>query len=502
MGRAVVRAIEGRGLVAVHGDPAGPIAALRGLDLTVEEGEMAAVMGPSGSGKTTLLRIIAGLSRPTAGRLDVLGLGLTQATARDLRHYRRTVVAVVEQHYRLTLSPHLPVRQSIALPLALRGVSRRDRWRRADELLDRVGLLDRGSALPVELSGGEQQRVAVAAALTTRPRLLLADEPTGELDVGTAAGLLELIRDLIRSEGATAVIVTHDEAIEQVADRVVHLQDGRAIAERRGPILHRLHDSVGWLAPERSDDRSGPSRAPDPLSDEVVVRLVEVRRTYGTGHAAARALDGITMTVPRGGLHAITGPSGTGKSTLLRLIAGLDDPTGGHVEVLGRRLSELERDERARFRAARLGIVDQARRLPPFLTALENVALALSIRGWPPSEAGERAARTLRDLAMAHLADRRPTTLSAGERTRVAIARAMACDPDVLLLDEPTATLDRANAAAIARFLAGLAHRVTVIAATHDRALMDVATSRFDLQAARESTTPPAELLGARLHVG
>ncbi len=490
-------AISARGVIAVHPDAAGPVAALRGLDLTVEPGELAAVVGPSGSGKTTLLRLLAGVGRPTAGRLAVLDLDLTTASDPAVRRHQREVVAIVEQHYRLSLSPYLPIRESIALPLAVRGVAGRERRSRADALLERVGLGDRGEARPGELSGGEQQRVAVAAALVTRPRILLADEPTGELDAITAEGLLRLIRELVGETGTTAIVVTHDETVERVADRTIHLRDGRAIAERRGPTLARLVDGTGWEAPPIRDGSTVGTPLPAHRLPEVAhrsgdaaaaadggpgIRLVEVTRTYGRERAVIRALRGVSFELARGGFHVVTGPSGAGKSTILRLIAGLDDPTSGTVETLGRPMAALDRDARAEFRAGRLGVVDQGRGLTPFLSALENVSLALTIHGHPEGEARERARGALDAVGLADLVDRRPATLSAGERTRVTIARALATEPELILLDEPTATLDRANAAHVGELLARLAGQRTIIAATHDRALMDVATDRYSLE--------------------
>jgi ABC-type lipoprotein export system ATPase subunit len=182
-----------------------------------------------------------------------------------------------------------------------------------------------------------------------------------------------------------------------------------------------------------------------------------------------------------GGFHVLSGPSGAGKSTLLRLVAGLDDPTAGSVETLGTPLATLDREARARFRAEHLGIVDQGRGLTPFLSAHENVSLGLAIHGQDPATASERALAALEAVGLAALADRQPRSLSAGERTRVSIARALASEPDLILLDEPTATLDRANADRMGELLAGLAGPRTIVAATHDRALMDRATDRYVL---------------------
>ena len=280
----MAEAIVGTGLIRIHPSPGGPVAALRGLDLRVETGEVGAVIGPSGSGKSTLLRLVAGLDRPSAGSLTVLGRELTDARDGELDAHRRDRVGVVEQHYRRALSPYLKVADAIALPLALRGVAAPDRSARVAELLERVGLADRGSAYRHELSGGEQQRIAFAVALATRPALLLADEPTGELDGATAKTILGVLRDLVRAEGATCLIVTHDELVEQVADRVIHVADGRAVAERVGPpgtTPAPVRDTAGWLAPPlASPSLPAPaSRRLDAGHD--AVDLDAVARRYG-----------------------------------------------------------------------------------------------------------------------------------------------------------------------------------------------------------------------------
>ncbi|HEX2287646.1 MAG TPA: ATP-binding cassette domain-containing protein, partial [Gaiellaceae bacterium] len=159
----------------------GGSAALQGLTFTVREGEIVVVFGPSGSGKTTMLRILAGFDRPSTGRVDVLGVDLRRLGRRKLDDFRGRFVGYADQHYSAALAPELTARELVALPLGLAGAARDRQLERADALLDVVGLADRGQAHPFELSGGEQQRIAVAAAVSRRPRLLLADEPTAEL---------------------------------------------------------------------------------------------------------------------------------------------------------------------------------------------------------------------------------------------------------------------------------------------------------------------------------
>ena len=483
----MVDAVVGSGLIRIHHTPGGQVAALRGLDIAIGEGEVAAVIGPSGSGKSSLLRLIAGLDRPSAGRLVVLGEDLTDASDRVLDRHRRDRVGVVEQHYRRALSPYLRVKDAIALPLALRGVAAADRERRVAELLERISLPDRGDALRHQLSGGEQQRVAFAVALATKPPLVLADEPTGELDATTASTILGVLRDLVRAEGSTCVVVTHDELVERVADRVIHLADGRAVAERIGgpgtPSV-QVTDAQGWLAPPLPEPSTPLSAAVRPSDGTDAVVLEHAARRYGSGSTSMVGLPPTSVAFEAGRFHVVTGPSGSGKSTLLRLVSGLDRPTEGRVVTLGTDLATVDRDGLARFRAARVGIVDQVRDLVPFLTARENVELGLAIRGVDPDEARPRAVQALEAVGLGEHLDRAPDGLSAGERLRVALARALSARPELLILDEPTAALDRAGARSVARVLAGLDERVTVLATTHDPALIEAASDRLDLVAA------------------
>ena len=496
----MAEAIAGTGLIRIHPSPGGPVAALRGLDLRVAVGEIAAVIGPSGSGKSTLLRLVAGLDRPSAGRLVVLGRDLTDATDRELDAHRRERVGVVEQHYRRALSPYLRAADAIGLPLALRGMPTPERVARVAELLERIGLAERGHAYRHELSGGEQQRIAFAVALATRPALLLADEPTGELDRATAETILGVLRDLVRAEGTTCLIVTHDELVEGIADRVIHVADGRAVAERAGPPgtpPQPVRDAAGWLAPPLPEPST-----PEPASRRLdaghdAVDLDGVARRYGVGATGMLGLPPTTAAFRAGRFHVVTGPSGSGKTTLLRLVVGLDRPTEGRVVTLGTDLASLDRDALARFRAARIGIVDQVRDLVPFLSARENVELGLAIRGVGAADARPRAVAALEGVGLGDHLERAPDGLSAGERLRVAIARALAAEPELLVLDEPTAALDRAGARAVARLLERSDGRVTIIATTHDPALIEAASDRLDL-VATGAATPAATAAAQR----
>ena len=197
--------------------------ALNGVDLDVERGEMVAIMGPSGSGKSTLLHLLGALESPTSGTIALAGRHFEGLSDRELTMLRREMIGFVFQFFNLL--PALTAEENVLLPALIAG--RHDEGERARSLLERVGLSERGHHLPAELSGGEQQRVSIARALLMAPELVLADEPTGNLDSHSGAQVLELLGELNRDEGHTIVLVTHDPEAAKVAGRVVRLRDGR-----------------------------------------------------------------------------------------------------------------------------------------------------------------------------------------------------------------------------------------------------------------------------------
>ena len=223
-------AVRCEGLVQIYESGTGRVHALRGVDVAVPSGRLTAVTGPSGSGKTSLLRILAALDRPIAGSAEVAGHALGEMSARRLRTLRRRHIGYVFGRPAQNLSPHLTAREHLLLAARFRRVPVRERRARSEELLDRLGLGGRGDHLPRELSGGEQQRLAFAQALVGRPALVVADEPTSELDTGTTTALLDTVLELTRS-GSTVVMATHDQLAASAADRVVHLRSGTVAHE-------------------------------------------------------------------------------------------------------------------------------------------------------------------------------------------------------------------------------------------------------------------------------
>jgi ABC-type lipoprotein export system ATPase subunit len=216
--------IETRRLTKVYGD-GDRVRALDGVDLSIREGEMVAVMGPSGSGKSTLLNMLGGLDRPSEGQVLIDGQDL--ATVRSLDRFRAQSVGFVFQLHNLL--PTLTALENVEVPMRGQPIRRRARRERARELLAIVGLADRQRHLPSQLSGGQRQRVAIARALANRPRLILADEPTGNLDTTAGEEIMHLLADLNVSQGTTIIVVSHDRRVARATDRILTMRDGRVI---------------------------------------------------------------------------------------------------------------------------------------------------------------------------------------------------------------------------------------------------------------------------------
>ena len=230
-------------LVKIYKTDEVEVMALQGLDLTVKRGELMGIVGASGSGKSTLLNMLGGLDRPTAGSLFIDGKDMLKLEQKELISYMRDTVGFVWQNNARNLIPYLTAVQNVELPMLLRGASRRRQ--RAEYLLEAVGLSARKNSMLGQMSGGEQQRVAIAIALANNPKILLADEPTGAVDTKTASTVLEVFRKLNRETGITIIIVTHDAKLAKSIDRVVSIRDGKTSTEmiRRKASL----DHIGSL---------------------------------------------------------------------------------------------------------------------------------------------------------------------------------------------------------------------------------------------------------------
>jgi ABC-type lipoprotein export system ATPase subunit len=511
--------VEIRDLFRVYGSADGGVAALQGLTMTVRRGELCVVLGPSGSGKSTLLRIVAGFDRPSAGSVTVAGTDVGMLGRWQAAGFRSRSIGYADQHYWRALAGELTARELVGVQLGLAGEGRSRRDARADELLSRVGLGARRDAHPRELSGGEQQRVAVCAALARSPHLLIADEPTGELDAATAREVLDLIAELTHEEGGTALVVSHDPASAERADRVVHVRDGRVSDER---VAGNADGAIvvgrgGWLrlpeellrsagigqhatahlrgtdlvvtpageklsvsetqAPSAPLQTAQPSAPREACVSETQAVIVARGVTRRFGDVAP--IERLDAAFAAGTVTVVTGPSGSGKTTLLHLLAGLDLPDDGDVLVDGVSLTGLDRAGRAELRRRSVAYVGQTVGLVPFLGARENAEISLELRELPTDAAAEAIAA----VGLEEHAERPVFELSAGQRERAALARALAAKPLAIIADEPTARLDAANSLALGTLLAEVARtfRTTVICATHDPLLIEQADAELPL---------------------
>lgn len=269
--------------------------ALQGLDLEIAPGEMLALVGASGSGKSTLLNLLGGLDAPTAGTLRVDQFNLLELSERDRVHYKRRMVGFVWQQKARNLLPYLSALENVEMPMVLAGVCGRVRRQRATELLDAVGLGDRLRHRPERLSGGEQQRTAIAVALANQPRLLLADEPTGEVDSASADTIFGVLRDLNQKLGVTVIVVTHDPQVARRVDRVIAIRDGRTATE-----IRRRRDVAGHVILEEEFallDRVGRLQLPKHFVESLELKD-RVRLDLESDHVSVWPDRDVTAVVP------------------------------------------------------------------------------------------------------------------------------------------------------------------------------------------------------------
>lgn len=486
------------------------VMALRGADLSLRAGERLLVQGPNGSGKSTLLRVITGEQPVAAGTVVVGETSLHTMGSTERRRWRARAVGFVDQHARRSLLPELSVLDNVALQLWTTGRSRRQARARAAETLDQLGLAPLATANVPQLSGGEAQRVAICAAVAHDPSLVLADEPTGELDAAGAAEVYDLL-SAVAARGSGVIVVSHDPRTIAYADRAVRIRDGRT-AEQWYPDVgfeEQVLDSRGWIrvpterlspvpptgvvahlgsdhlrldpvhaarspaAAERPELPALPPRAAVAASPHPGAPLAQLSGV-GVRFGPRTVFAGLDLALSAGDWAVVSGPSGSGKTTLLALLAGLADPTAGAVRVAGFPWADLDRPARADLRRRWVALAPQQASLLETLTVRENLEVAAAARG--DVGAVERLPQVVAALGLGPLLDRRAGLLSGGERQRTSLARCLVSDAPLLLLDEPTSQQDDASAAAVlAAVLAELAVGRAALVASHDPRFVETA---------------------------
>jgi ABC-type lipoprotein export system ATPase subunit len=531
-------AVRAHDVFSLYPTPRGHVAALRGLTLDVAAGERVVVHGPNGSGKTTLMRVLIAELIPSAGTVDVCGVDLIGAGEAERARLRATRIGLVDQHYGRGLRPEISVLDNVALQLRVAGTGRRAARDRAAVVLAELGLSQLAHRRPSTLSGGEAQRVCVCAAVAHAPALVLADEPTGELDRESADEVYDLLAAAAATSGAALLVVSHDARATRVADRIVRIRDGRLSEEWRNADAGTeslVVDDRGWVRlPEALRRTAGViSRARAELSNDAIVLssapdgvgvgavpvdeagratvdgagMVPVdqagavpvdgagRRPPGPaapGPEVARlegitvrrdgrtVLDRVELRARAGTLTVVQGRSGSGKTTLLRVLCGLERPDAGSVVVAGTDLSTLDRSGLAALRAAHVGVAGQSTVLMETMDTDENLDLIRLARGLPRDD--ELVESAVRSLGLAAVRGRPVRVLSGGERQRVAVARVLAAGVELSVLDEPTSHQDEAHAEILAAVLVTAARRGgAIVAATHDPVLTAAADEVISL---------------------
>jgi len=519
------------------------VVALQGLDLHVQKGELMALVGASGSGKSTLLNVIGGLDTPNAGDVrvgvyDLLGMDNAQR-----ERYKRAEVGFLWQQPGRNLLPYLTALENVQTPMMLADdLDAKARADRALELLELLGLEERARFWPSQLSGGEQQRVALAVALANNPPLLLADEPTGQLDSNAAGQVFEALRRLNKIYGTTVVVVTHDPQVAARVDRIVGIRDGRTSTEirrtrsgadgslredewvildktgrlqlpqvyvdalmMRRRVKVRLENDHVSVWPD-GDEIADPSEADTPFQHfrpegavalgnnfsqdptrQKVPHAVDASglwRTFSSSAEQIHAVKDVALVIPAGTTAVIKGRSGSGKTTLLNLIGGLDRPTRGVIAVDGEDIAGMTSQEQIEFRRRKVGFVFQSFGLMPFLSARENVEAPLRLTNTPGRERQTRTDEALELVGLMDRAEHRTHELSGGEQQRVAIARALVGLPNLILADEPTGQLDTVTGSNIIALLCEISRRtgITIVIASHDPKVEEAVELVFEMR--------------------
>jgi ABC-type lipoprotein export system ATPase subunit len=463
-----------------------PFVALDKVSIDIQQGEFLGIMGKSGAGKTTLLNMISGVSELTSGQILFHWTGnespspsipIHELDENQLALWRGENLGIIYQSFELM--PTLSLVENVMLPPDFSGgynptISKR----RALELLDMVEIADHANKIPAHISGGQKQRVAIARALVNDPHLIMADEPTGNLDSVTAETIFQIFEKLV-SQGKTIVMVTHDETFAPRFTRRLHITDGIVTSSPKNgsaPATNSAVPSVPISQPGHAslDTTNRPievvsmPRLQHAETPAIVLRNVE--KVYENAAGKFVALKSINLQLNYGQFVSIVGKSGCGKSTLLNMITGIDHPTAGDVLIGNEHIYGMSESKRALWRGRNMGVVFQFFQLLPTLTLLENTMLPMDYcKLYPFYERPDRAMELLRMVGLEDQAYKLPTAVSSGQQQSAAIARALATDPSIILADEPTGNLDSRAADNILNLFEDLARRgKTVLIVTHD----------------------------------
>lgn len=461
-----------------------PFTALKDVNIDIKQGEFLGITGKSGAGKTTLLNMIAGVSELTSGNIlfhwvrdksPTPSVPIHALNEDELALWRGENIGIIYQSFELM--PTLSLVENVMLPPDFLGayhplVSKK----RALDLLELVEIANHAYKIPAHISGGQKQRVAIARALVNDPHLIIADEPTGNLDSVTAETIFQIFEKLV-AQGKTIVMVTHDEGFAprftrrlQIADGVVSdpSKNGTSpVDKKQEPINIERERATQPVSKSRLEVAALHKEYHD-QTPAIVLRNVD--KVYENAAGKFVALKSINLQLNYGQFISIVGKSGCGKSTLLNMITGIDHPTAGEVLIGNEHIYKMSESKRALWRGKNMGVVFQFFQLLPTLTLLENTMLPMDYCNlYPFYERPVRAMELLKMVGLEDQAHKLPTAVSSGQQQSAAIARALATNPSIILADEPTGNLDSRAADNVLNLFENLARQgKTILIVTHD----------------------------------
>jgi ABC-type lipoprotein export system ATPase subunit len=482
--------IQLRNVVKAYQTGHEPFIALKNVDLDIHAGEFLGITGKSGAGKTTLLNILSGISGLTSGEIihynggngkPEEGTQLTSLSEDKLAIWRGNNLGIVYQSFELM--PNLNLVENVMLPPDFLGKYHPEITKnRALKLLEQVDIIDHAYKIPAHISGGQKQRVAIARALVNNPPLIIADEPTGNLDSVTAETIFKIFERLV-DDGKTIVMVTHDESLAPRFSRRLHIIDGEVMdpdQARPNQVKGKERKRLPIENPARLNKSNGKRKknGSNPDVNHPAIILNGVDKVYENAAGRFIALNNIDLALNYGQFISVVGKSGCGKSTLLNMITGIDHPTAGDVSIGKVNIYDMSESQRALWRGKNVGVVFQFFQLLPTLSLLENTMLPMdfcNIHSF--TERPKKALDLLKKVGLEEQAHKLPAAVSSGQQQCAAIARALATDPPIILADEPTGNLDSKSAETVLNLFEGLAAQgKTILIVTHDPSI----TNRTD----------------------
>jgi putative ABC transport system ATP-binding protein len=494
------------GLVKSYWTETGVVRALEGIDATFRSGAVTAVVGPSGSGKSSLLRLLAGMDRPTAGDVSVAGMSLNSISSRKLRKVRHGLVGYVFQRPSDNFISYLTVTEHLRL-----AAGRSNDPREAQELLAALGIEGRADHLPHELSGGEQQRAAFAQVMMTKPSVVVADEPTAELDGQSGEDLLKVVQSIAET-GVGFIIATHDAKVARMADRTIEIDHGRlkstvhsttkpAVAPGRVRDAEQAATSRFRLRrrPYEGAQRAFQRPQPKPLDLEESLPLIDlanISKTYTRGSEKVHAVDDVSLQLTSGKVLGLMGRSGSGKTTLLNIVAGWETPDAGTISWYEPDGSVAPVRDQGRLPWKQAAVVPQKLGLIEELTVRKNIEYPARLDG-SLEEHRDRVNELIERFGLEDLADRVPAETSVGQQQRAALARALVMSPRLLLADEPSGHQDARWVNDVFKALKAAADAGTCcLIATHNEEVAEFFDTIYSMSEGHlTDPTHPAQLL-------